>query len=369
MKVLHLLDETNRGGAEMLALDVCKNGKSNGLDVVCVSLRGGDLENEFKDSGALFIKLNRHFARDLKTIFHLRSIIKKNNIGIIHSHTIIGVTYAYLATVGLSNKIIFTHHGFNFHEKNMDELLKKILVPKVTLNIAVSNSFLKNIWKQKRYKAKTKFTVVYNGIDTKKIKLGGEPLLNNAKSNIRLGMIGNFINNKNQIIICKALVDVIQKHPDIEFIFVGRKDEEFPEEFDNCYDYCTEYNLIKNVKFLGKRNDVYHILNSLDIFVFSSLNESFGIAVIEAMISGLPVILSDIDTLREISSDGKYALLYRANDPSDLSLKMNRLIEDEFFRMELGKNARDYAMKNFSIEKHIQRLIELYSSINNKKNI
>lgn len=51
IKALHILDSLNRGGAETMMLDVCRNAKARGLDLTFVATGGGDLENDFRDSG------------------------------------------------------------------------------------------------------------------------------------------------------------------------------------------------------------------------------------------------------------------------------------------------------------------------------
>ncbi len=101
----------------MLTLDVCRNAKQNGLDMILVSMRSGDLEQEFENSGITYFKLNRKKSLDLKIIFELRKIIKKYNIEIIHSHIVVSAAYAYLASLGLNVKNILTHHGFSTYQK------------------------------------------------------------------------------------------------------------------------------------------------------------------------------------------------------------------------------------------------------------
>jgi len=64
MRVLHLLDSLNRGGTEVLELDVCRNARANGLDLIFAAMGGGDLEEEFRNSDVEFIRL--HIANLLR---------------------------------------------------------------------------------------------------------------------------------------------------------------------------------------------------------------------------------------------------------------------------------------------------------------
>ena len=66
MKVMHILDSLNRGGAEMLALDVCRNARAHNLDLTFMVMGGGDLEADFRGSGAVFHRLQRRLPVDLR---------------------------------------------------------------------------------------------------------------------------------------------------------------------------------------------------------------------------------------------------------------------------------------------------------------
>ena len=84
MRVLHILDSLNRGGAEMLELDVCRNAAANGLDLTFVATGGGDLEWEFRGSGVEFIRLQRRFPLDPGLVWKIRQIIAERKIQVAH---------------------------------------------------------------------------------------------------------------------------------------------------------------------------------------------------------------------------------------------------------------------------------------------
>ena len=105
------------------------------------------------------------------------------------------------------------------------------------------------------------------------------------------------------------------------------------------------------------------MLSSLDGFVLSSRWEGSPIAVMEAMMIGIPVVLSDIGPLKDVSSDGKYAVLFRSGDQHDLASKLIQLVEDAESRSRLAASARQWAMSRFSIEAHIASLLKLYRSL------
>ena len=67
-KVLYLLDSLNRGGTEILALDVCRNARAGGLDLIFVATGGGDLEADLRGSGVEFVRLERRLPLDPRVV-------------------------------------------------------------------------------------------------------------------------------------------------------------------------------------------------------------------------------------------------------------------------------------------------------------
>ena len=105
------------------------------------------------------------------------------------------------------------------------------------------------------------------------------------------------------------------------------------------------------------------LLSAMDVYVHSSVNESLGLAVVEAMLMGVPVVVSDIGALLEVTGDGEHAETFRTGDAADLAGKLMRLCHDERRRRDLGQTGKDWALGQFSIENHIASLIKLYNQI------
>lgn len=78
---------------------------------------------------------------------------------------------------------------------------------------------------------------------------------------------------------------------------------------------------------------------------------------------GIPTVLSDIGPLKEVSSGGRYAVLFRSGDAGDLAAKLIKLINDSGQRQRLASSARQWALENFGIDRHIANLVRLYDSL------
>lgn len=364
MKILHTLDSLNRGGTEMLILDVCRNAHANGLDIAFAATGGGDLEEDFKNSGADFFRLERRLPIDFAVVKNLRRIILENKIDIVHAHQAVEGVHAYFACRGTNARLVLSFHGYIPDRKNRFAL--KYLIPRTAANVTVSHEFLKWLAEKDKLDANNNFQIIYNGIDEKRLTGSGKNLrdeLNLSEDCLLFGMIGNFYAapRKDQLTVCLALPNFFQRVPNAHFVFAGRAEEN--SDYEECVRFCEENKIAGKVSFLGKRKDVADILRSLDVFVLSSRHESFGIAAIEAMLVKTPAIVSDIEPLFEVSGAGKFAFVFQTKNSVELCEKMIRLAEDKSERENLAEAAFAFAEDNFSIEAHLRELKKLYEKV------
>ncbi len=367
MKVLHLLDTLNRGGTETRVLDVCRNAERFGLELTFVACGGGKLEKEIKNSGVEFIRLQREFPVDPIIVRKLRNIIKERNIPIVQGFQPVEALHLYLATTGLKNvKCVLSHEGFIEGTKN--RLTAGFLTPLMDANISVSRSLFPWLRQELSLDTSKNFYLIYNGVDEKRLRPTGHSLkaeLGLAESDYLLGMIANFRpdETKDQMTVCRALPKVFEKYENAKFAFVGNVSEGGEENYEDCLRFCDENGIGDKVYFLGGRNDINDILASLDVFILSSLNEGLPISLTEAMLSKVPVIVSDIPPLLETTDNGKCAETFKTKDADELSEKIIKLLDDKALRENLSEKAYKFARQNFSIEAHFRGLITLYSDL------
>ncbi len=365
LKVLHILDSLNRGGAETMELDLCRNAGANGLDLTFVATGGGDLEPQFRDSGVDFIRLSRRLPVDLRLASDLRRIIKQRNISVAHCHQPVEALHLYLATRGSNVKRVLTLHGVYAGAKN--DLALKFVLPRMHARVVLGKDLTAWLEKEQGIDANLGFVCINNGVDSTRLLSSRQTVrteLGLAEDATLLGMIANFYpdQRKDQLTVCKALPKLYARDPTAQFVFVGGS-AGAQTLFDECVDLCRQQNISDRVHFLGQRTDIPDVLNSLDLFVLSSRWEGSPIAVMEAMMMGIPAVLSDIGPLKEVSGGGAYAVLFRSGDADDLASKLIELVADPESRTSLAAAAREWATSQFSIEAHIANLSRLYNSL------
>jgi glycosyltransferase involved in cell wall biosynthesis len=370
MKILHFLDTVNRGGAETQVLDICRNARDFGFEMTFVTAQGGAMEQDFQTSGAEFIRLSRRFPVDIYLASQLRKIIKERKIEVVQGYQAVEGLHLYLATRGLKNvkKVLSFQGGTLYDWKNRKTL--RFLIPRMDANIVVSKGLKK--WHAEIDEFDTrKFTLIYNGADQKRLQPTGKSLkkeLGLTNDVLLIGMIGNFYRErrKDQLTLCKSLPKIFAEFDNVHCIFAGKIEDGAEDKFADCLNFCLENNIADRVHFLGGRNDVPDILNELEIFVFSSFHEGLPVAISEAMLAKVPLIVSDIEPLLEVSENGVYAEVFPLQNAEILSEKILKLLSDNDLREDLANRALQFAKENFSIEAHLGNLNKLYEKILNK---
>lgn len=368
IKVAFLLGSLNRGGTETLILDVFNKASVSPFDIIGIYRKDGELSNNFNASNVRLFKLSPgSVLNTLRYLKRLRVLLKQEKTDIVHAHQRIDTIYVWLASYGLSIKKVQTFHGFDFKTSSIFKTLIRMSLKMADINLFVSKA------QQNYYTSKYKLTnrtateVVYNGINFEKLDFKAtHPIREELKienTSLLLGMIGNFNSVRDQMTVCRFLKLLNEKSIDFKFLFIGKQDASNPKLYDECYHFCQDVGLKEKALFLGSRSDVPSILPQLDAFIYATNRDTFGIAVIEAIASAIPVFINDWEVMNEITQDGKYAILYKTRDEVDLLNKVLCFLDDRELHI---KNARDNAKwvkSTYSIESHINRLYEVYQQI------
>jgi len=386
MKIAYLLGSLNRGGTETLLLDVFRNATQNGLDAVCFYRKTGVLEPEFVSSG---VRMHRiAFSKNIAGyLLRLRKALIREKAELVHAQQPIDALYAYWACMGLKKRIVLTFHGYDYTDGKVGQAILRYIIRRTDGNIYVSNS-QREYYQQKYGLDPQKQRVVYNGISFDKLDVTHQmpatqlpathPMtlshqMSTMSTSLRkelmlspnallLGSVGNFNAVRDQLTTCHFLKLLNDKKVDFHFVFVGKRVVGLENLYDRCVEYCQENGLGKKVSFLGVRNDVPCILSELDAFIYATNHDTFGIAVVEAMAMGIPVFVNDWGVLQEITADGKYASLYKTRDEKDLLREFMLFLHDKSQYNEKAKKAAQFVREQYSIEKHIEKLMIVYSS-------
>lgn len=140
-------------------------------------------------------------------------------------------------------------------------------------------------------------------------------------------------------------------------ILVGDGPERYRME-----EICRELKLCDDVKFLGKIRDTQRVLEIADLFILPSETESFGVAALEALSMGVPVISTNTGGIPEVNIDGETGYTSNVGDVDDMANNALKIVKDQETLESFRKRAIERA-KNFDVHKIVQRYEDLYGSL------
>lgn len=165
-----------------------------------------------------------------------------------------------------------------------------------------------------------------------------------------IGAISRLQRGKGHDVLIRAASLLIQRYPQLRFLVVGselfNRTEGYQSELKR---FAAELGVADHIIFTGFRHDIDRLLSAIDIFVHpATAPESFGLAVVEAMAAGKPVIVTDVGGPRETVIDGRTGVIIRPHDVHQLVETLTMLIERPSWRETLGQAARARALEHFS---------------------
>ena len=369
MKVAYLLGALNRGGTETLLLDVFRNADKAAYEMVGIHRKGGAYQEDFYATSPKMIQCTPKKFGILRYLWQLRKHLLHEHVTHVHAQQSLDCIYGWLATIGAGIQVVETFHGYDFKEGRVGKWINALSIRMADKVCFVSKTQKEYYAKVYGIKNKNKLHVVYNGIDFGKLDAKYQvpdflsQLDSAAPRRIRLAMVGNFVSVRSQNSIVRSIGVLRQQGVEnFDFYFIGKKNEAEPQMYDDCVQYCREHHM-KNVHFIGGRGDVPAILQNIDGFVYATNFDTFGIAVVEAMALGLPVVVNDWDVMQEVTYKGEWATLYKTGDDKDGAKAIRTLIDHIEETKKKAKKVSKEVRSAYSIETHIQRLTEVYNTL------
>ena len=268
------------------------------------------------------------FKRDNLIVFkELKKVIDSNEYEIIHCHTPIGGAIGRLTAKRARDngtKVIYTAHGFHFYKGAplnnwvlyyaAEKILARDTDVLITINEEDYNTAVK-----KKFKAGRIEYVRGVGIDLDKFI----PQTSGEKKELRkqysysdedfiLICVAELNHNKHQDLLIYMMAKLVKKIPNIKLLLVGRG-----ELFDEYFELIKTLGIESNVKILGYRNDVSNLMKLSDVAVSSSRREGLPLSVMEAMATGLPLVVSNCRGNRDLVRHDENGFIYEIDNDEE----------------------------------------------------
>ena len=285
-------------------------------------------------------------------VIRLKKLFREINPDLIHTHLYWPTVLTRMAAPK-SIPVVTTIHSFvsqmedykKWYLKGFDRFTYKL---RPTVIIAVSKCALAEYFSFLKVKRGKTFCL-YNFVDISRFRPKENRVQNGA---VRIVTVGALRSSKNYLFLLKCIQYVKQ---DILFDIYGGG----PLEHE-LNDFIALVKL-SNIKLKGQVKKIESLLSQYDIFVMASKYEGFSLSVLEAMATGLPLLLSDIPSFRE--QCGESAVYFNLNDVEDFSHKLQWMLENRDYVTRMTNEAILSVNNHFTLEHHLNNLRLIYDEV------
>ncbi|WP_173915597.1 glycosyltransferase [Halobacillus sp. Marseille-Q1614] len=358
MKILHLNagNETGGGMSHILSL-------LNSLDhdeVVLGVLEDGEMERRAKELSIDTVNFNQAFPYDLSVLFQIKRYIEKEEISVVHTHGPRANVLMKMLKPTLSIPWVLTLHSdpeddFIGHgvKGEFFTRLHKWVIRSADHCLAISESFKQLLLKLgvPDYKIST----IYNGIDfnDKPDHTATKQELGFSEDDFLIGMVARLEPVKQHEIAIESFASLHKEHQNAKLLLIGEGSRE-----SELRHLCRQYNVEKDVCFLGRRDDVSSVLPAMDVTLLTSKSESFPLVLLESARAQVPVISTKVGGVNQLVPSPKYGWVTESHQVSE-ALKQ-AYERDCAERQTMGQQFYNFARSRYSLNHLADQVTKIY---------
>lgn len=374
MNVVHLLSGREGGGIRTAISNILPGLEIAGIQSSFLLLSpGSSLIQDLKSEGHDVATLRKYFRGDLSLAWRIARYCKRNNVDILHTHSIASNFYGRLARVFRpSIQVVTTVHAMTGDElkgatrlqawanalRNVDIRFNNWSKRTIAVSEAVREHLISSGIPDER------IDVIQHGI-----RCHDQPVTHDEIDEARkqwgfrnddfvIGIVGRLTRVKNHNQFLDAGRIAIQNDPRIKLCIVG----DGPLKTD-LQQQAKSLGIAEQTVFTGWVHPVFPLVSGMQAKVMCSTSEGFGIALLEAMLCEVPVIASRVSQIPSIVVDGQTGLLVPPNSMDALADAMVRLASDSELHAQMKTAARLHVLDKFPIEREVQDTAAVYQNL------
>lgn len=363
-RVLHLIHHLRVGGAERLLVDLLPSLAEEGFDVqvACLDDRG-PFYSLLQKQGVPCHFIGRKRGPDLVALWRLQQLMRWLRVDLVNTHAFSAGLWGRLAARGAQiPKVVATFHSVvGWSQPWKQPLCNRMLRPLTDRFVAVSESVRRSLVAREQTRPEL-IRVIYNGICRDRFYRSSDVMADRRKLGLPpdgtlIGMLARCRPEKGGAVWVRALGDLKRARIDVQGVLVG----EGPE-LAAWKALAAREGVADRIRFAGLQVDAAAWLAVMDILVCPSLQESFGLAALEAQAARIPVIASRIDGFVEVLHDGEDALLVRPGSPASLAEAIQRVVKTRALADKLIAGGHRN-MRRFTIRETARQYAGLYHEL------
>jgi len=370
--VAHVIHSLETGGMENGLINIINRTPPDRYRHAIVCLKGASkFANRLKDKKVPVICLHSPEGHSFGLYGDVWKVLKGLEPAIVHTRNLAALEAQVPAWFIPGVKTVHGEHGrdvFDLEGKNRKyNLLRRLIQPLVGRYISVSIDLEKWLLETLGVPGR-KVRQIYNGVDQFNFLPGTNRDLTLApygfvsEDSIVIGTVGRLAAVKDQASLIAAFEMLLNAIPEyrgrLRLIVVG--DGPMREALQR---QVQELGIQESTWMTGDRQDVPALLQLLDLFVLPSLGEGISNTVLEAMATGLPVVVTDVGGNPELVEDGVNGRLVPVNDRQALANVMEQLVWREDLLKTMGSNSLEKVRTQFDWDRTVERYLDVYDEL------
>ncbi len=355
MRLLHVIEDLGVGGIERLLEDLLPRLRDSGHNVEVLCLwQGGVVAEKLKQNGFTVHLAGMQSYWNPGYVIRTSRLIRKLDVDLVHAHGSFANIFTGFASMlpGFPPLIIQHHTLWTGGVFRRQVLAEKGAGSKAARVLCVSHATADSLTNA-GIVSREKIRVVQNGIEIDRFPV------TEMSDRRRIISVGSLAPHKGHMVLLEAMGLVLQQCSDAFLTFIGDGSERSRIE-----ERIEELDLQDHVRLEGIVDDVQGCLSSAGLFVFPSIErEGLGIASLEAMASGLPVVASDCGGISEVIEHGVTGVLVPPGDSRALAGAVIRLISDREEAERLAAAGRRRVEEHFTVEQTCRELLAVYEEV------
>ena len=352
MRIAHVVDCMEVGGAETLVSQMCRLQREQGHDpsVYAVGALGPLGERMLAEGFAVQANLGRHLSDAVRTFFR---IFKESRPAVVHLHNPTPTVYAGIAArmAGVPS-IVSTRHSLVAPPRRLVvELKYAFAVTSCDWLVGICDATTSNM-KSIHSAPARKIVRVYNGaVPLERALRDKWP----TKTGFTLVYVGRLAPVKNHRLLLNAFRTALSSRPDLRLWMVGDGSERKTLE-----SLASELGISAQVTFWGQQLDVAPFFSASDAFVMSSKSEGLPMSLLQAFSLGLPAIVTDVGGMAEVVRLAKAGITIPASDPAAMAAAILRMAGSDAERAQFSTNAIEAFHARFTLRTMVDAYMDLY---------
>lgn len=306
---------------------------------------------------------------NLKAYKELKKIIEQEHYDVVHCNTPMGGIVTRLAARKVrktGTKVYYTAHGFHFY-KGAPKKSWIVFYPIEKFFSRITDKLI-TITQEDYELASRKFYCEVErihgvGVDEKRYQVVSEEERNNLREQFGFSKeqkiilcVGELLPNKNQQMIIYSMEKITKNYPGVQLLFAGNGPEK-----ENLNYLIKSLGMTENVKMLGYVTNLQDYQKITDVAISCSKREGLPLNIVEAMLSGTPIVASMNRGHKELIREGENGFIVKVNDSDDMARKILTLFSDKKIYDEISESALRCA-KKYSFSEVKKELKKIYSN-------